>query len=115
MPSDCCQCCRRFRAELDGLHDEVNALTLQLLVLLETRYSTAEAVAATIRVRIRLGAYPPGSSLPSQRELAEAFKCAQGTIAAAMAQLRHEGYVEDPGPGHRLRVVTLNSGWKGKP
>lgn len=50
-------------------------------------------------------AFEPGALLPSERALAEQFRCARGTVRAAIAQLAEEGQLESiPRQGHRLRA-----------
>ncbi len=50
-------------------------------------------IAEAVRRSIRAGAYPPGSQLPSERELAEEFDVSRGTVRQALATLRAEGVV----------------------
>ena len=48
-------------------------------------------VADAIRADIREGRYPPGTQLPSMRELRERFGVSDTTVRAALVQLRAEG------------------------
>ncbi|MGR6316833.1 winged helix-turn-helix domain-containing protein [Micromonospora soli] len=50
--------------------------------------------------KIKNGAYPPGSQLPSGRALADAYDVSQSTISRAVARLREQGVlVGRPGRG----------------
>lgn len=51
------------------------------------------AVADRLRERIAAGEFPPGSQLPTGRELADEYKVAPNTVLAAIRQLRDEGVV----------------------
>lgn len=51
-------------------------------------------VASDLRSRIDRGEFPPGSQLPTRPQLAEDYGFSLGTIAAAIRELRSEGYVE---------------------
>jgi GntR family transcriptional regulator len=53
-----------------------------------------EEVANTLRDRIIDGTYPPGSRLPSRRDLCENFGVSGIVIDKAMRQLRWEGRTE---------------------
>lgn len=77
-------------------------------------------VADWLRGEIQRGTYPPGARLPSERALVEQWQVAQGTIRAALAQLRDEGLVvtyqgrgvyvrEQP----RRRKVGIDQSWRG--
>ncbi|MGV9808456.1 winged helix-turn-helix domain-containing protein [Micromonospora chersina] len=44
-----------------------------------------------LRMKIENGTYPPGSQLPSGRELADAYDVSQSTISRAVARLREQG------------------------
>jgi GntR family transcriptional regulator len=58
-----------------------------------------ELLAALLR-KIRDGAYPPGSQLPSGRALAAEYDVSQSTISRAVATLRKQGVlVGRPGRG----------------
>jgi GntR family transcriptional repressor for pyruvate dehydrogenase complex len=77
-------------------------------VLRPTRgYHAFEACVEQLATTIRLGVYPLGSTLPSERELAERLRVSRSTLREAMAALREAGLVET----HRGRgggtVVTL--------
>lgn len=50
-------------------------------------------LADTLRERIRSGAWPAGSSLPSEAELGQEFGASRGTVRAAVQALRAEGLV----------------------
>ncbi|NYT93135.1 winged helix-turn-helix domain-containing protein [Salinispora sp. H7-4] len=50
--------------------------------------------------KIKSGAYPPGSQLPSGRVLADEYDTSQSTISRAVARLRAQGVlVGRPGRG----------------
>ncbi|MEV4844301.1 winged helix-turn-helix domain-containing protein [Micromonospora matsumotoense] len=50
--------------------------------------------------KIKEGRYPPGSQLPSGRDLADAYDVSQSTISRAVARLREQGVlVGRPGRG----------------
>lgn len=50
--------------------------------------------------KIRNGTYPPGSQLPSGRDLADSYDVSQSTISRAVARLREQGVlVGRPGRG----------------
>lgn len=51
-------------------------------------------IADDLRGKITAGAYPPGSKLPSNKDLREQYGVAEGTIRAALEELRGEGIVE---------------------
>ncbi|MGO8961562.1 MAG: GntR family transcriptional regulator [Streptosporangiaceae bacterium] len=53
-----------------------------------------QRIASNLRARIGRGEYPPGSTLPTQQELAEAYSAAQNTVKSALAVLRGEGLIE---------------------
>lgn len=55
------------------------------------RYLYEEIYADLIR-RIRDGEFPPGSQLPSRKQLAEYYKASTLTIDTAMRKLRDEGW-----------------------
>jgi GntR family transcriptional regulator len=46
-----------------------------------------------IEAKIRAGTYPPGSALPSYRELASAYDVGISTVSRAIAVLRSRGHV----------------------
>ncbi|MFB9181614.1 GntR family transcriptional regulator [Dactylosporangium sucinum] len=48
-------------------------------------------VADELRRRIVTRAFPPGSSLPSEHDIAAAFNCKRDTVRAAIAELVREG------------------------
>lgn len=53
-----------------------------------------EACVEQLATTIRLGVYPHGSALPSERELAERLHVSRSTLREAMAALRQAGLVE---------------------
>lgn len=53
-----------------------------------------EQVADAIRQDIRAGTYPPGSPLPSERELVERYDVGGGTVKRALTYLRAEGTIQ---------------------
>ncbi|TDC79180.1 GntR family transcriptional regulator [Micromonospora sp. KC606] len=55
---------------------------------------------ADLSRKIEDGTYPPGSQLPSGRELADVYDVSQSTISRAVARLRKQGVlVGRPGRG----------------
>jgi GntR family transcriptional regulator len=61
-------------------------------------------IADHLRLGIQRGEYSPGTQLPSERELTEAYKAARGTVRQAIALLRSEGLIEiDRGRGVFVR------------
>ena len=55
-------------------------------------------IADDLRGKITAGTYAPGSKLPSNKELTEQYGVADGTIRAALEELRDEGIVETQSP-----------------
>jgi GntR family transcriptional regulator len=51
-------------------------------------------IADHLRALITMGRLPPGSQIPSERELIEQFGASRGTVRQAVAQLRSEGLIE---------------------
>jgi DNA-binding GntR family transcriptional regulator len=51
-------------------------------------------IADDLRGKITAGAYAPGSKLPSNKDLTEQYGVADGTIRAALEELRGEGVIE---------------------
>jgi GntR family transcriptional regulator len=59
-----------------------------------------ERVADDLRQRIEDGTYPPGSKLPSRREMKEIYEVSQIVVDRAMWMLAREGLTETlPGVG----------------
>jgi GntR family histidine utilization transcriptional repressor len=56
--------------------------------------STYREVKADILSRITGGHWPPGSLIPSETELAEAYGCARATVNRAMRELADDGLIE---------------------
>jgi len=50
-------------------------------------------VAEDIKAAIAIGAYPPGTRLPSESELAERYSVSRGTVRQAFAALRADGII----------------------
>lgn len=69
-----------------------------------------QRVEAVLRTRIADGTYPPGSPLPSQRELAEDFGVNHNTIKKVLARLAAAELIERPGRGGSRAVVTSRGG-----
>ena len=63
-----------------------------------------QRLAARLRQRIASGEWPPGSRLPSGRELREEYGVGRGVVEYAVAQLRHDGLIETR-PGARPEVA----------
>lgn len=57
-----------------------------------------------LRAKIRAGEYPPGSQLPTKRELCEIYDVSTQTIDTAMVLLRDGGWVTRRG----ARVFVAN-------
>ncbi|MFI5840358.1 GntR family transcriptional regulator [Catenuloplanes sp. NPDC051500] len=58
----------------------------------------------TVRERIESGAYPPGTSLPSENTLSKEFAVARPTVLKALGILRQDGWIESQqGKGHFVR------------
>lgn len=53
-----------------------------------------EEIADDLRARIESGAYPPGSRMPSRRELGEQYGVSDTVLDKAFMILRVEGRVE---------------------
>lgn len=53
-----------------------------------------EEIADTLRQRIKDGTYPPGTRLPSRRQLEREFECTDPPVGTAMRTLKQEGLVE---------------------
>jgi GntR family transcriptional repressor for pyruvate dehydrogenase complex len=64
-----------------------------------------DEITAVLLQRIEAGAYPPGSKLPSTRELAGAFGVSPPIVREAISRLKHDGYVE-PRQGSGVYVRT---------
>jgi GntR family transcriptional regulator len=61
-----------------------------------------QQVAEEVRAAVVTGVYPPGSRLPSESDLAEAFGVARGTVRQALAVLASEGLVSTRKGARRL-------------
>jgi len=66
-----------------------------------------EACVEQLATTIRLGVYPRGSTLPSERDLAERLGVSRATLREAMAALREAGLVETTRGRGGGTVVTL--------
>ena len=66
-----------------------------------------EACVEQLATAIRLGVYPLGSTLPSERELASRLTVSRATLREAMAALREAGLVETRRGRGGGTVVTL--------
>lgn len=66
-----------------------------------------EACVEQLATAIRLGVYPLGSALPSERELADRLAVSRATLREAMAALREAGLVETTRGRGGGTVVTL--------
>jgi GntR family transcriptional repressor for pyruvate dehydrogenase complex len=66
-----------------------------------------EACVEQLAMTIRLGVYPLGSALPSERELATRLNVSRATLREAMAALRQAGLVETRRGRGGGTVVTL--------
>ena len=70
-------------------------------------YHAFEACVEQLATTIRLGVYPLGSNLPSERELADRLHVSRSTLREAMAALREAGLVETRRGRGGGTVVTL--------
>ena len=70
-------------------------------------YHAFEACVEQLATTIRLGVYPLGSTLPSERELAERLNVSRSTLREAMAALREAGLVETRRGRGGGTIVTL--------
>ncbi len=61
---------------------------------MQTRIPLPEHVASLLRKRIADRTLLPGGTLPSEREMAEAFDVSRGTLRLALAQVRDEGLIQ---------------------
>jgi GntR family transcriptional regulator, transcriptional repressor for pyruvate dehydrogenase complex len=66
-----------------------------------------EACVEQLATAIRLGVYPRGTTLPSERELAERLQVSRATLREGMAALRQAGLVETTRGRGGGTVVTL--------
>jgi DNA-binding FadR family transcriptional regulator len=68
--------------------------------------AASRQLADALRAQIAAGAYPPGSKIPSYRQLRDAHHVAQNTAQAAVRLLAAEGLVEiRPASGAYVRSV----------
>lgn len=66
--------------------------------------TVAEAAAHALQVRIRNGVYPPGSVLPSQRQLAQELAISRASLREAISTLEALGFIYSrPGKGVFVR------------
>ena len=70
-------------------------------------YHAFEACVEQLATTIRLGVYPLGSTLPSERDLADRLHVSRSTLREAMAALREAGLVETRRGRGGGTVVTL--------
>jgi GntR family transcriptional repressor for pyruvate dehydrogenase complex len=86
----------------------IPGLDLQGSVLRPVRgHHAFEACVEQLATAIRLGVYPLGSTLPSERDLAERMHVSRATLREAMAALRQAGLVETTRGRGGGTVVTL--------
>jgi GntR family transcriptional regulator len=69
-----------------------------------TGESLYQKVADDIKTAIAAGSYPPGSSLPSESELAERYSVSRGTVRQAFAALRADGVIASRRGARRVVV-----------
>jgi GntR family transcriptional repressor for pyruvate dehydrogenase complex len=80
---------------LDDSHDEAGLPDLARVVLRPVRgHHAFEACVEQLATAIRLGVHPNGSTLPSERALAERLHVSRATIREAITALRTAGMVE---------------------
>ncbi len=88
--------------------DAASASGLHEVVLRPVRgHHAFEACVEQLATAIRLGVYPLGAALPSERELAERLRVSRATLREAMAALRQAGLVETTRGRGGGTVVTL--------
>ena len=86
---------RTPRIETDRMPPAPDALRLPQAVLRPVRgHHAFEACVEQLATAIRLGVYPHGTLLPSERELAEQLGVSRATLREAIAALRAAGLVE---------------------
>ncbi|TNF17936.1 MAG: FCD domain-containing protein [Rhodobacteraceae bacterium] len=69
-----------------------------------TPRNTPDVIADALIADIRQDRYPPGSPLPTERELCERFSASRPTVRESIAQLQIRGYVTG-GAGKRPRAA----------
>jgi GntR family transcriptional regulator len=69
-----------------------------------TAESLYRKVAGDLKAAIAAGAYPPGSSLPSEAQLAERYSVSRGTVRQAFAALRADGVIASRRGARRVVV-----------
>ncbi|MGJ5897754.1 GntR family transcriptional regulator [Streptomyces sp. V2] len=71
-----------------------------------------QRIAEVLRARIIEGAYPVGSFLPSQRDLADEFGVSRDTVQRVLKELASEGWIQSrQGSGSRvLKTPLISSG-----
>ncbi len=75
----------------------------------------AERIARLLRQRIALGGFPPGSRLPTERELAATLGVSRNTTREAIRSLADDGIVETSlGRGGGTRVVNFGKSLSGR-
>jgi len=85
----------RTGIETDRMPATPHALRLSQAVLRPVRgHHAFETCVEQLATAIRLGVYPQGTLLPSERELAETLGVARATLREAIAALRAAGLVE---------------------
>ncbi|MFE7074466.1 GntR family transcriptional regulator [Streptomyces sp. NPDC057620] len=87
---------------------------------------TTQHVVTELHTRLLAQAYPFGSNLPTQRDLAETFRVSRVTVQKALRELEAEGWIETcqgigsrvikkvpaaSAPGGILRMQTAELGW----
>jgi DNA-binding FadR family transcriptional regulator len=73
----------------------------------ETDRNASKLLADALRAQIEDGAYPPGSKIPSYRQLRDDHHVALNTAQAAIRMLAAEGIVEiRPSKGAYVRLAT---------
>lgn len=68
----------------------------------------SDRVEKTLVEEILLGVYPPGSSLPGERELALRFGVTRPTVRGALQRLARDGWVNV----NERRLTTVNDFWR---
>lgn len=113
---DCCTGSRPQRLQYRSLRSDVMRTgrarsqrgSMRIMVRKIERRTPYEQTAQDLRDRVLREEFPPGSLLPSERDIAEEYGISRPTATKAVATLRTLGLVESE-PGIGTRVVAPNS------
>lgn len=74
---------------------------------LKTPRRLSDEITSILVERVRTGMYPPGTKLPSTKQLAEDFNVSPPMVREALSRLKHDGYIEPrQGSGVYVRSHT---------